>query len=197
MSNKWILSSALLMLSALLIASGYLLLQESLLWTWQSSLLRADWFWWFFLALLLLGIVANLWVFCSGKSFYNVPKKRHFESESQREHRFASQRQEFFRRYGSLFQPLAGKANFYLYADGNHRLLLQLYPDPLLQPGLEQMCSLLQSMLAYQCDTAFVVSLQPMTAQAKIFAREACIQAIDFSALERQLCDDEFMAAAC
>lgn len=197
MSNKWMLSSALLILSALLLVSGYLLLQESLQWIWQSSLLRADWFLWLFLALLLLGIVANLWAFCSGKSFYNVPKKRHFESELQREHRFARQHQEFIQRYGALFQPLAGKANFYLYADGNHRLLLQLYPDPLLQPGLEQMCSLLQSMLVYQCDSAFVVSLQPMTAQAKIFAREACIQAIDFSALERQLCSDQFIAAAC
>lgn len=197
MSNKWILSSALLMLSALLIASGYLLLQESLQWTWQSSLLRADWFWWLFLTLLLLGIMANLWVFWYGKSFYEVPKKRHFESESQREQRFALQQQAFFQRYGTLFQPLAGKTNFYLYADGNHRLLLQLYPDPWLQPGLEQMCSLLQAMLVYQCDSAFVVSLQPMTAQAKIFAREASIQAIDFSALEWQLCNDELMATIC
>lgn len=197
MSNKWILSSALLMLSALLIASGYLLLHESLQWSWQSSLLRADWFWWLFLTLLLLGKLANLWAFWYGKSFYDVPKKRHFESDSQREQRFAAQQQEFLLRYGTLFQPLAGKTNFYLYADGSQRLLLQLYPDPWIQPGLEQMCSLLQSMLVYQCNSAFVVSLQPMTAQAKIFAREACIQAIDFSALERQLCNEEFMAAVC
>lgn len=197
MSNKWILGSALLMLVALLIASGYLLLQESLLWSWQGSLLRADWFWWTFLALLLLGMLANLWAFLCGNSFSELQKKHHFESESQREQRFHDQQLAFFERYGTLLQPLNSKTNLYLYADGNHRLLLQLYPDPWLSPGLEQMCSLLQSMLVYQCDSAFVVSLWPMTAQAKIFAREARIQAIDFSTLERRLCSENLMTVAC
>lgn len=196
MSNKWKLSASLLLLSVLLIALGYLL-QQTLQRPLQGNLFSTDWFWWLFLALLLLGIVANLWAFWYGGSLYDVPKKRHFESESQREQRFATQQHEFFQRYGTLFQPLAGKMNFYLYADGNQRLLLQLYPEPWLQPGLEQMCSLLQSMLVYQCDSAFVVSLPSLTTQAKIFAREACIQVIDFSELERQLCSDQFMPAVC
>lgn len=196
MSNKWKLSASLLLLSVLLIALGYLL-QQTLQRPLQGNLFSTDWFWWLFLALLLLGIVANLWAFWYGGSLYEVSKKRHFESESQREQRFATQQHEFFQRYGTLFQPLAGKMNFYLYADGNQRLLLQLYPEPWLQPGLEQMCSLLQSMLVYQCDSAFVVSLPSLTTQAKIFAREACIQVIDFSELERQLCSDQFMPAVC
>lgn len=200
MSNQWMLGLTLVVLLGLFSGSAYVLLQEQVRWDWLGSLWRADWIWWVFMLATALAVLLNLLLFVATPSVINILKRKPFQSDAERQLQFLTAQQLFFRQYAGLLQPLngsSGSSELYLYNDGGYRFLLQLYPCLNTEPGLDQLCQLFQLMLIHQCDGALVISLQPMTAQAKIFAREANIRATDFSSLARQLGSDDFSTAIC
>lgn len=197
MSNQWMLGLALVVLLGIFTGSAYLLVEEQLRWAWLNSLWRADWVWWLFLGAVLVAMLLNLLLFVATPSVLNLLKKRHYQSDPQRQQQFAAQQQLFFQQYGALLQSLGGKTDIYLYADGNNKVLLQLFPELAEPAGLEQICQLFQLMLVHQCDSALVIAVQPMTPQARIFAREAQIVQTDFVTLARQLGSNNFIAAIC
>lgn len=197
MSNQWMLGLTFVVLLGILSGSAYVLLQEQIRWDWLGSLWRADWIWWVFMLAVLFAVLLNLFLVVATPKVLNLIKRRPFQSDAERQSQFLTSQQLFFRQYAGLLQPLSPSSEVYLYNDGDYRFLLQLYPELTTEPGLEQLCQLFQLMLIHQCDGALVISLQPMTAQAKIFAREANIQATDFPTLARQLGSDDFSTAIC
>ncbi|GEM_PF-2783584 len=197
MSNQWMLGLIFVVLLGLFSVSAFVLLQEQVRWDWLGSLWRADWIWWVFMLAAALAVLLNLLLFIATPSVLNLIKRKPFQSDAERQLQFVTEQQLFFQQYAGLLQQLNGCSELYLYKDGDYRFLLQLYPCLHTEPGLEQLCQLFQLMLIHQCDGALVISLRPMTAQAKIFAREANIQATDFPTLARQLGSDDFSTAIC
>lgn len=197
MSNPWMLGLTFVVVLGIFASSVYLLLQEQFRWSWLGILWRADWVWWLFIAAATLAVLLNLFLLVSTPTVVRLIKRRHFPTDAERQLQFLTEQQSFFQQYAGLLQALNGSDHVYLYNDGSHRFLLQLYPELNTEPGLEQLCQLFQLMLIHQCDGALVISLQPMTAQARIFAREANIQTSDFSMLAQQLGRDDFSTAIC
>lgn len=197
MSNQWTLGLTFVVLLGVFSGSAYVLMQEQIRWDWLGNLWRADWIWWVFMFAAAFAVLLNLLLFVATPSVSRLIRRRPFQSDAERQSQFLTTQQLFFRQYAGLLQPLSPSNEVYLYNDGDYRFLLQLYSGLNTEPGLEQLCQLFQLMLIHQCDGALVISLQPMTAQAKIFAREANIQATDFPTLARQLGGDDFSIAIC
>ncbi|MDP4527599.1 restriction endonuclease [Alkalimonas delamerensis] len=186
--SQWLLLSTISTLLGIVAGACYLLFSEHSIVFSQSALVLSE-FWstfllWAFVLLFVSALMFNLLAFIEMDS---GTRWRVLSNRLQGEQGRLEQQEFFFTRLkqqmqqqGKLLPVLDDGSEVFFWQHSVGKTLVYFYPDADNMVTIECLRDQFQQMLSYDCAQGMLISFQGFTSQARIFAREANIELIEY-----------------